>query len=267
MIRLVSSIGSVHRVASQSSPRRKYGVPPGGPFDSEAARLANALVGQPSDAPIWELALATATYVAESDGFVAAVGANASLTVGTSAGTTNSVRRVRTGESVVIGIPTAGCRVYFQWSRVGREGRIEYNPVSQTHVDVVAGPDADLFRAGWPDTVKLSTLMNRVGIRALADDQLIHNHKLPSKPQVIGSGQVTPRGELIIIGPDGPVTGGYPQILTVARASMAKVAQLTPGQTICLRPISIEDARELWQSKEATLMARLNEIGAGLATS
>jgi len=265
-VQLLTSLGSVHRVRIGTDGRRKFGVPPGGPFDADAARLANALVGQPAGAAVWELALASATFVAETDGYVAAVGATASFTVGSLVGTTNAVRRVRSGESVAIGMPSDGCRVYCQWSTVGREGRIDYSPVPRANVNVIEGPDAQLFPRGWPDSIQLSPLMNRVGIRTRSDEMLVHDLKLPSKPQVVGSGQVTPKGELIIIGPDGPVTGGYPQILAVTRESISAVAQWTPGQAIRLQTVSVEAARELWQRKEALMLDRLKEIRAGLAT-
>ncbi len=265
-IELVTSFGSVQRVGGVAVARRRFGVPPGGPFDFDAARLANALVGRPLNTNLWELAISSATFTAETDGFVATVGASARVTIGSSIGVTNSVRRVIAGESVTIAVPTAGCRVYCQWGLIGREGRIDYDPGSQATWDVITGPDAHRFPAGWPETVRLSSLMNRVGVRAVAEDRLTHDHKLPSKPQVVGSGQVTPLGELIIIGPDGPVTGGYPQILTVARTSMSTVAQSIPGQVIRLRSVSIEDARAQWDLREAAFLTRLKEIGAGLAT-
>lgn len=210
------------------------------------------------------MALASAMFIAEADGYVAAIGAVVEFSVGEKPGTTNSVRRVRSGDQVVIGMPTDGCRVYVQWGSAGREGRIDYDPVSNSLVRATFGPDSHQFPAVWPEEFQLSPLMNRVGIRAISDPTLAHSQELPSKPQIIGSGQVTPSGELIIIGPDGPVTGGYPQLLVIGQAWLPQVAQWRPGQDIRIAPIPIDQARAEFAQKEAALTARLAEIRAGI---
>ena len=271
MIRLLTSMGSIQTVSMPRPGRRRFGVPPGGPFDSPAFRLANALVGRDEESLGWELALASATFIADADGFVATTGAAATVTIasanaGNLAATTNSVIRVCSGDQVSVGFPTAGCRVYVQWGSAGRVGRIDYDLDVASSVGAIAGPDSSLFQIPWPAEFRLSTLMNRVGIRAVADPSLIHAESLPSKPQVVGSGQVTPAGELIIIGPDGPVTGGYPQLLAVGSAWLPQVAQWTPGQSIQIRPCSVEEARSEALRREAILSDRIKEIRAALAT-
>jgi allophanate hydrolase subunit 2 len=45
-----------------------------------------------------------------------------------------------------------------------------------------------------------------------------------------GSVQWHPGGELVVMGPDHPLTGGYLQPLTVPLREMWKVAQLAPGE-------------------------------------
>jgi urea carboxylase len=49
----------------------------------------------------------------------------------------------------------------------------------------------------------------------------------------------------VILGPDGPTSGGFVVVAVVAHASMWKLGQLRPGtDQVTLRPISLEQARE-----------------------
>ena len=51
---------------------------------------------------------------------------------------------------------------------------------------------------------------------------------------VFGSVQVTSSGMPVVLGPDHPVTGGYPVIGVVTDEDIDKVAQIRPGQTVRL---------------------------------
>ena len=53
---------------------------------------------------------------------------------------------------------------------------------------------------------------------------------LPSFPVLPGSVQVTPAGELLVLGPDAGVTGGYPVVGVVTGSSLDRLAQCRPGR-------------------------------------
>jgi biotin-dependent carboxylase-like uncharacterized protein len=53
--------------------------------------------------------------------------------------------------------------------------------------------------------------------------------ELPSEPTLPGAIQVPPDGQPIVLGPDAPVTGGYPVIAVVMQADQDLLAQLGPG--------------------------------------
>jgi allophanate hydrolase subunit 2 len=55
---------------------------------------------------------------------------------------------------------------------------------------------------------------------------------LPSEPTLPGAVQVPPDGP-IVLGPDAPVTGGYPVLAVVL--DLAPAAQLRPGDTVRFR--------------------------------
>lgn len=89
-----------------------------------------------------------------------------------------------------------------------------------------------LVRSEWV----ASDLCDRVGVR-LEGPPLEHrwpDRQLPSEGATRGAIQVPPNGRPVILGPDHPVTGGYPVVGVVADADTDKLAQLRPGQGVRL---------------------------------
>ncbi|MCW2519434.1 MAG: allophanate hydrolase [Mycobacterium sp.] len=104
---------------------------------------------------------------------------------------------------------------------------------------VVPGPRDDWFTE--PDALVhtdwvASDRSDRVGMR-LVGRPLRHrwpDRQLPSEGATRGAIQVPPNGLPVILGPDHPVTGGYPVIGVVAERDIDKVAQVRPGQHVCM---------------------------------
>ena len=131
---------------------------------------------------------------------------------------------------------------------VGRAGE-SFPELEQAPVGPVTGGPLDLAvipgpRDGWfadPDALVrtewvTSDLCDRVGIR-LTGPPLLHrwpDRQLPSEGASRGAIQVPPNGQPVILGPDHPVTGGYPVIGVVADSDTDELAQLRPGQRVRL---------------------------------
>jgi biotin-dependent carboxylase-like uncharacterized protein len=127
-------------------------------------------------------------------------------------------------------------------------------PLTNELVDllVVPGPrddwlaDADaLVHTVWT----VSDHSDRVGMR-LQGCALVHRdpgRQLPSEGATRGAIQVPPNGLPVILGPDHPVTGGYPVVGVVADRDIDQVAQLRPGQ-----PVRLHWARRRSLSNSAT---------------
>lgn len=106
-------------------------------------------------------------------------------------------------------------------------------------LDVVPGPRDDWFvdpdilvRTNW----QVTNRSDRVGMR-LVGMPLEYRHpdrQLPSEGATRGAIQIPPNGFPVILGPDHPVTGGYPVIGVVTDDDVDKVAQARPGQTVRL---------------------------------
>ncbi|MGX5697673.1 5-oxoprolinase subunit C family protein [Agromyces soli] len=106
---------------------------------------------------------------------------------------------------------------------------------------LLPGPRADWFSAAAHERLfdaewRTSTAADRVGTRL--DGPPLERTvpgELASEATVPGSIQVSTSGQPTILGPDRPVTGGYPVIAIVAPSSLDAVAQLRPGQAVRFR--------------------------------
>jgi len=106
-------------------------------------------------------------------------------------------------------------------------------------LQVVPGPRDDWFvdpdilvRTNW----QVTNRSDRVGMR-LVGMPLEYRHpdrQLPSEGATRGAIQIPPNGFPVILGPDHPVTGGYPVIGVVTDSDIDRLGQIRPGQTVRL---------------------------------
>ena len=111
------------------------------------------------------------------------------------------------------------------------DGPADLLVVPGPHDDWVTDPDA-LTRTTWV----ASDRGDRVGLRLSGHPLLPRwpDRQLPSEGALRGSIQVPPNGLPVILGPDHPVTGGYPVIGVLVDRHVDTLAQLRPGQPVRL---------------------------------
>jgi biotin-dependent carboxylase-like uncharacterized protein len=97
--------------------------------------------------------------------------------------------------------------------------------------DWFVDPDA-LVHADW----MVSERSDRVGMRLVGRPLQYRypDRQLPSEGAARGAIQVPPNGLPVILGPDHPVTGGYPVAGVMIDEDIDKLAQLRPGQQVRL---------------------------------
>lgn len=88
---------------------------------------------------------------------------------------------------------------------------------------------------------------NRVGIRLSGAGLGYRGQEMPSQAVLPGAIQVPPDGQPILLGWDGPATGGYPVIAGVIAADLHRLAQLRPGDAIAFEFVTREQALATWQ--------------------
>ncbi|MFJ6677605.1 5-oxoprolinase/urea amidolyase family protein [Microbacterium sp. NPDC091382] len=120
-------------------------------------------------------------------------------------------------------------------------------PPAALVVDVAAGPRADWFtpaarRAFLETRWVVDARADRVGIRLdgppLQRTADAAARELPSEGMLPGAVQVPPDGRPVVLGPDGPVTGGYPVVGVVTAVGRAALAQARPGSHLLIRSAS-----------------------------
>jgi allophanate hydrolase subunit 2 len=94
----------------------------------------------------------------------------------------------------------------------------------------------------------ISSQSNRMGIR-LSAEGINAPTVSRSVPSLSGTIQITRGGDAIILGPDGPTTGGYAQIAILSRTSWTAVACSPPGRSIRFQWITKEAAKKRWEER------------------
>ncbi len=126
-----------------------------------------------------------------------------------------------------------------------------------------------LGHAGWTTTPWRVTSTSRSGVR-LRGGQVPSSGTWPSGPMVEGAVQCTPAGELIILGPDGGVTGGYPVVGVIATADVDRVSEVQIDTDVHFIPVDIPTAmaahREGTESEQRSIVRResLSQEGSSL---
>ncbi|MEV4786991.1 5-oxoprolinase/urea amidolyase family protein [Streptomyces tuirus] len=161
-----------------------------------------------------------------------------------------------------------GDRLHLAPEGVGRTRRLRLPQslcpgyVNDWEIEVMRGPHADpdfLTPDDWRDFCSLSWKVdlnsNRVGTR-------LNSHRFTWARKNGGAGGGHPSNQLdgsyplggintngdvpVILGPDGPTSGGFTTIATVVHAALWKVGQLRPGRdTIRFREVDFDEATAL----------------------
>ena len=125
---------------------------------------------------------------------------------------------------------------------------------------VVPGPQVAHFTdaglaAFFNSTYRVDSASDRRGIRlqgapvpVAAQDGIATQAVLP------GAIQIPPDGQPIILGWDGPVTGGYPVTAGLVSADLARLAQLKPGDAVRFATMTVESARTLARNRDVEVM-------------
>lgn len=113
---------------------------------------------------------------------------------------------------------------------------------------VILGPQDDHFTevgltAFLNDPYTVTPESDRMGYR-LSGPVVSHADLagMTSDGVVMGSVQIPPDGQPIVMMADHQTTGGYPKIATVIRADLPLLAQCLPGDRVHFRAVSLEEA-------------------------
>jgi antagonist of KipI len=126
-------------------------------------------------------------------------------------------------------------------------------------VRLIPGAHADLLAASsrtklFSATFTIASSSDRMGYRLEGVDLPLRNPvELLSEGVAFGTVQLPPDGLPIVLMADRQTTGGYPRIGEVASVDLPLIAQLKPGDRLRFRPISVDDAQQLFLGHEYDL--------------
>jgi KipI family sensor histidine kinase inhibitor len=115
-------------------------------------------------------------------------------------------------------------------------------------VRALRGPQWEYFAPAGQATFfsaeyRVSPQSDRRGLRLLGPEvELARGADLPSEGTAPGAVQVPGSGLPIVLGPDRPVTGGYPKIATVISRDLPLFAQARPGTRLRFREATLAEA-------------------------
>jgi biotin-dependent carboxylase-like uncharacterized protein len=140
------------------------------------------------------------------------------------------------------------------------EGQPRYEPVvvppaAPPELALLPGPHDELLDAGGAEWLRATARQvrpesDRMGVRLAAGAAAPRDWLrtvpggLPSFPVVPGSVQVLPSGDLVVLGPDAGVTGGYAVVGVVDRDGLDVLAQAAPGERVRIRPVTRRSPRQ-----------------------
>lgn len=132
--------------------------------------------------------------------------------------------------------------------------------VSRRSLRVVRGPQADWFPSGSfhglsAGEFRVEETSDRTGIRLSGPwPTQLESRSLWTEGVLPGQVQLTPDGKGIVLGVDGPTTGGYPKIASVIVCDLPALGQLRPRDRVRFEPIGLREAgraiRELQRAFE-----------------
>jgi antagonist of KipI len=147
------------------------------------------------------------------------------------------------------------CRAGAIWGRSIRlKQKWKCNPVA---LRVVDGPQAGWFSGAdfYSRQFRVAESSNRIGVRLQGAPLPFPDREMVSEPVCLGSVQVTPDRNCIVLGVDGQTIGGYPKIAQVITADLDAVGQLRPGTVVCFVRVSLEEAAII-HDRRAKALAR-----------
>jgi len=267
----------------QGGPRygaASLGVPAGGAMDLPALAEANALVGNALAAAGLEIAVAGPELEVLAPLRAAVAGEIDCAPAGP------WPRSLRAGDRVKLGLVRDGLRAYLSvdggiaqapagamtgalrkgdtiaraafvaaGGRARMPARRDVLGTGRAEVRAVPGPHLAYFSAAGIETFfsseyTVSARSDRRGVR-LEGPRVGHVRAADLPPEGVapGSVQVPGDGFPIVLGPDGPVTGGYPRVATVIGADLPLLAQARPGQKIRFARATLADALAAWRTR------------------
>ncbi|HJP82047.1 MAG TPA: hypothetical protein VJ835_00955 [Fimbriimonadaceae bacterium] len=239
--------GLVHWLDAPKTGRRRFGNPTGGPWDTESAKLVQALL---PNGNLLEILNGWAVVELPEGGSLAVVGIDGYLTFNSRSYPLGVRLSVATGSSVRI---QGRCVTASVSTENAQDMRLDWRPEqSQTMRYLPTSENAEELLG------IVTPKFTRLGVRI--SSELGTASELPSEPICVGAIQHTPDGGMIIVGPDGPTIGGYPRLGTIIEADLHLVPRWAIGSQVRFVAVDFEAATYALDMRSEQLDSALRQI-------
>ncbi len=253
LLRVVSA-GGLALVQDGGRPGRMHeGVPPGGALAPELLHAANVGAGNPPGAAAIEH---YGPLTVEATAPLVAATSDALLLLGPGQPARLLPRRARVGYLAVAGgldvpVVLGGRGTLLVAGIGGLEGRaLRAGDTLRTGVTanapspprpppphpgpfrVILGPDHGDTSTLLSEIFTTTSIGDRTGLRLSGPPVRARTPSGISGPMVRGALQTTPSGELVVLGPDHPTTGGYPVVAVVVAADVGRLLAALTGTAV-----------------------------------
>lgn len=168
-------------------------------------------------------------------------------------------RALRAGDRLPLGrtrgAPRAGLAASTLEGLAARLRRARLRAVPGSHADAF---DAAARAAFWAGRFTVSSRSDRTGLRLAGPAAPPPSSgSLLTEGLPVGAVEVPGGGEALVLGADGPPTGGYAVIACIAAVDLPRLGQARPQESLSLEPVTPQQAREAWQQEQRWLDAAL----------
>lgn len=129
---------------------------------------------------------------------------------------------------------------------------------------LLRGPDAEsgafetMLGSAWVASARSDRRGVRLERRAGHPDAPGRAGERRSQGTLPGAVQAPPSGEAIVLGPDAPVTGGYPWVAQVVAADLGRLAHFAPGTVVRFDATTFDEAERALAARERALAEALS---------
>lgn len=255
--------------------RAHAGVSRGGAFDARSHALANLAVGNAPATVGLEVLLQGPTLVARAPCALAWCGAPFEVDVGGAPLPPFQVRALAPGDVVRVGRCAVGARCTLAFAG-GVLAERDAVLTAGMHLAVGAARPAAPMTSSPPrlddgplvlrvtdgahtacfthtsraalvaEAFVVEPTSDRRGVRLRGPALVPPPVDIASVGVCVGAVQVTPSGQLVVLGVDRATTGGYPVLAHVIRADAWLLGQLRPGAQVRFAHVGFDEARRLW---------------------
>lgn len=177
-------------------------------------------------------------------------------------------RKLAAGDELPVGDLNAYARKALAGGCRLRQADIPVDASELATIHIVLGPQEDYFSKEeiekfTQEIYTISSESDRMGYRLEGRAvEKIKQQDLITDGIALGSIQIPPNGQPIIMLADHQTTGGYPKLATVATIDLPKLAQLMPGARLQFELVSVQEAQRALREQYQKRQVRYAEIKA-----